>query len=270
MPVSFGEVKGGKVSVSIIMATIDNRAELLEHSLWTYVKQTYSPIEVIVVADRPKSAKTKEVVESYRGRLDVKYFEISGPPGWRNGYGQNKGIAESTGDILILTHPETMFEFDAVEAIVAKLNNRDMVCVMLMWAWLTEAATNWIRNHDDWKENVHVLRELMVGPLNAGFVKHDEWALNVAEMSLDDSQTMWQSAAMTRKTWLDIGGFTLMNSKSSMDRDFQKRKQVLHIPTPIAKSFSYHQYHPWGPVNNPLEVFAYGKPEDAIRELKWE
>ena len=66
MSISFGKIKGVQVKVSIIMSTIDNRAELLERSLWTYMKQDYSPLEVIVVADRPNLPERKRWLQTIK------------------------------------------------------------------------------------------------------------------------------------------------------------------------------------------------------------
>ncbi len=259
------------MKVSIVMSTIDDRVELLEHSLWTYMKQDYSPVEVIVVADRPKTPETKELVESYQDRLDVKYFEIGGPPGWRNGYGQNKGIYESTGDILIITHPEVMFEPNAVRAVIERLDGEHWMQVMLMWLPMTRAMTDWVAKSPKWREDIPLLRKVARGRLNKKLhprIKSVTHAINHHQGG--QARTFWQSAAMTRKTWLDIGGFTLMNTKGSMDRDHIVRKKVLGIGTKIVRAFSYHQKHPKGPWRNPMEVFEYKTREDAIRELKWE
>lgn len=261
----------GDVKVSIVMATIDNRAELLERSLWTYTKQDYCPIEVIIVADRPKTAQVREVAESYQDKLDIKYFEIGGPPGWRNGYGQNKGIVESTGDVLILTHPEVMFNPDAVRATVERLNGQYWKQAMLMWIPTTEEMTEWIAKKPTWRENIPMLEQVALGPLNRGFNARAKIVMSVVNIHHGDSaRTFWQSAAMMKKTWVDIGGFTLMNSKNSMDEDHLKRKQVLGIGTRVVRALSYHQRHPLGPIDNPLEVFEYNTREDAIRELRWE
>ena len=261
-----------KMSISIVMSTIDGREELLERSLWCYTKQTYQPLEVIVVADRPKTDATKKVVESY----GMKYFEIGGPPGWRNGYGQNKGIYESTGDIVCATHPECMMEFNAVQAIVDRLKNEDDVCVELIWFWMGSHTNDWLREHNEWRENIGFLQQVVTQP-DYGWEPrlgnlHD-WAmrtLKTAEVAPDQSDTFWQSMTMTRKTWLRIGGFTLMNTWGSTDPDIQTRKRILGIPTRIVRALSYHQWHPAGPVHNEFQKFAYNKPEDAIRELKWE
>jgi len=258
------------VKVSIIMSTIDDRVELLERSLWTYMKQDYSPLEVIVVADRPKSSRTEEVVEDYQDRLDVTYFEIGGPPGWRNGYGQNKGIAESTGDLLIITHPEVMFNPDSVRATVERLNGEHWKQAMLMYMPLSKKMTAWLGENPEWRENIPMLQPLAMGPQNAKFDARSRIVANAVKRHRGDSSpASWHSAAMMKKTWVDIGGFTLMNTWGSMDEDHLKRKKVLGIGTRIVRALSYHQHHPWGPVKNPFEVFEYKTREDAIRELKW-
>lgn len=263
------------MSASIVISTIDSRAELLERSLWCYTKQTFSP-EVIVVADRPKTDETKLLVEEYQSRLNVKYFETGGPDGWRNGYGQNKGIAESTGNVIVVSHPEVMMEPDNVQSIVDRIDGEDNVCAMLMWVWLSLSVNEQLEKTGEWREDMSFIRNMVTQkdygwlPRVGNLAPHAKSVLNAIKVAPDSSPTFWQSAAMTRKTWLRIGGFTLMNTWGSMDKDFIRRKKILGIPTKIVPALSYHQWHPQGPVHNELEVFEYNKPEDAIRELKWE
>lgn len=270
------------MKVSVVMSMIDGREALLERSLWCYTKQTLKP-EVIVVADRPKSRDTEELVSSYQGRLNVKYFELGGPPGWRNGYGQNRGIHESMGDIVVATHPETMMEPDNIQAIVDRIDGEDNVCAMLMWVWLSSYTDNMLKD-DTWREDMSFIRKIVTQPnyrwhatpaatrkpFPGSLAPHVASVLHAIEVAPGESRTFWQSAAMTRKTWLRIGGFTLMQTWGSMDRDFIERKRILGIPTRIVRALSYHQWHPQGPVHNEFEVFEYNTPEDAIRELRWE
>jgi len=254
------------------MSTIDGREELLERSLWCYTKQSYQPLEVIVVADRPKTDATRKVVESY----GMKYFEIGGPPGWRNGWGQNKGIAESTGDILCLTHAEVMMESNCIQAIVDRLKGEDNVCVELMWFWLGSHTNEWLKEHNEWRDNLQVLRDIVTKPdygwepRLGNLAEYAKTVLKATEIAPNTSNTFWQSMTMTRKTWLRMGGFTLMNTWGSTDPDIQERKRILGIPTKIVPALSYHQWHPAGPVYNEFQRFTYSKPEDAIRELRWE
>jgi len=271
------------MTVSVVISTIDSRVALLERSLWCYTKQTLKP-EVIIVADRPKSRDTEKLVANYQGKLEIRYFELSGPPGWRNGYGQNKGIYESVGSVVIVTHPEVMMEPDNIQAIVDRLNSEDDVCAMLMWVWLAAYVGDILEGHDDWREDMSFLRGIVIQPdyrwdtcqgadrkpFPGALAPHVASVLRAIEIAPNTSPTFWQSAAMTRKTWLRIGGFTLMNTWGSMDQDFIKRKRILGIPTKIVRALSYHQWHPPGPVKNEFEVFEYNKPEDAIRELRWE
>lgn len=266
------------MSISIVMSTMDSRAELLERSLWAYTKQTYEPIEVIVVADRPQTTEIKKVVEGYQDKLIVKYFEIGGPPGWRNGYAQNRGVYEASGDIIVVTHSEIIMEYNAVQAIVDRLNNEDNVCVMLMWMFLAPETTEWLGVHPGWREDIGIIRNIVTQPgyggdmIRCGF-RLDAYmksVLGAIEVAPNTSCTFWQSMAMMRKTWLKIGGFTLMNTWGSMDRDLQERKRLLGIPTRIVRALSYHQAHEIGPVGNKFEVFEYARPKDAIRELRWE
>jgi len=263
------------MTVSVVISTIDSRVELLERGLWCYTRQTLKP-EVIIVADRPKNRETEQLVASYQDKLDVKYFELDGPDGWRNGYGQNKGIYESSGSVVIATHPGVMMEFDAVEAIVDRLNGEDNVCAMLMWVWLSSDVNERLKATDEWREDMSFIRDIITQedygwlPRVGDLAPHAKSVLHAIEVAPGNSPTFWQSAAMTRETWLRIGGFTLMNTWGSMDSDFIKRKRILGIPTRIVKALSYHQWHPAGPTHNEFEVFEYEKPEDAIRELRWE
>lgn len=262
------------MDASVVISTIDSRVGLLERGLWCYTKQTLRP-EVIVVADRPKTNETEKLVQSYQGRLNVKYFELSGPDGWRNGYGQNKGIAESTGDVVIVSHPEVMMEWDNVQATVDRINGEDDVCAMLMWIWLSSTVNEQLKA-GEWREDMSFIRNMVTQedygwlPRVGNLAPHAKSVLHAIKVAPSSSPTFWQSAAMTRKTWLRIGGFTPMNTWGSMDQDFIKRKKILGIPTKIVPALSYHEWHPAGPTKNVFEVFEYNKPEDAIRELKWE
>lgn len=271
------------MTVSVVISTIDSRVELLERSLWCYAKQMLKP-EVIVVGDRPQNRETEKLVQSYKGELNVKYFEIGGPPGWRNGYAQNKGISEADGDIVIVSHPEVMMEYDAIQATVDRVNGEDNVCAMLMWVWLSSCVDDMLRISKAWRNDMSFVRQIVTRsdyrwhatpaatrkPFSGSLAPHVLSVLKAIEVAPDTSPTFWQSAAMTRKTWLRIGGFTLMNTWGSMDQDFINRKRILGIPTKIVRALSYHQWHPQGPVGNKFEVFEYKKPTDAIRELKWE
>jgi glycosyltransferase involved in cell wall biosynthesis len=83
------------LSISIVVITL-NRAEWLEHTLYSLTKQTRQPDEVIVV-DNGSQDNTKDVVSSFANRLNVKYVseETRGIP-----YARNTGVRNATGDII--------------------------------------------------------------------------------------------------------------------------------------------------------------------------
>ena len=264
--------------VSVVVSTIEGREELLERSLWCYSKQTYLPLEVIVVADRPETDRTRRLVEAYQDRLDAKYFELGGPSGWRcPGYVLNKGIHESSGDVVINSCSEILMEFDAVEKAVKRLDWQDKKCAMIIHPWMSRELTGWMRTNPQWRNDVSILRELVVSPINAGsdlvrpcFIEDARQTLNTIKVAPTGvSPTM--CAVMTRWTWLWMGGFTLFDHTRSMDSDFIRRKRALGIVNEmIVGSVAYHQWHTVGNKTTELVITQYDTPESARQELRWE
>ena len=264
--------------VSVVVTTIEGREELLERSLWCYTKQTYSPLEVIVVADRPETSRTQELVQAYQDRLDVKYVEMEGEPGWRGpGYALNRGIAASSGSVVINSCSEILMEFDAIEAAVKRLDWQDKKCAMIIHPWMSQGLTDWMRTNPQWRNDVSVLRELVVSPINAGsdlvrpcFIEDAKRTLNTIRVApIGVSPTM--CTVMTKWTWEWMGGFTLFNHTRSMDSDFIRRKRALGIMNElIVPSAAYHQWHPVGSKTTELVLPQYDTPESARQELRWE
>ena len=263
---------------SVVVVTIEGREELLERSLWCYVKQTHSPLEVIVVADRPETSRTEELVQAYQSILDVKYVELKGEPGWRGpGYALNKGISESSGKVIINSCSEILMEFDAIEKAVKRLNGQDKKCAMIIHPWISQELTEWMRTNPQWRRDVSMLRKLVVSPINEGsdlvrpsFVEDAKSTLNLVRLAPDGvSPTM--CSVMTKWTWDWMGGFTLYDHTRSMDADFIKRKRALDINQEmIVSSAAYHQWHPVGAKTRKIIITEYKNPEDARQELRWE
>ncbi|MEO6501900.1 MAG: glycosyltransferase [Jatrophihabitantaceae bacterium] len=85
---------------SVVIPTY-NRAELLRRTLDSLVSQDLpaSAFEVLVVDDG-SSDRTAEVVESYRDRLDARYF-FQPDEGWRVAQARNVGIAHASGEVCV-------------------------------------------------------------------------------------------------------------------------------------------------------------------------
>lgn len=264
--------------VSIVISAVGGREELLERSLWCYSKQTYQPMEIIVVMLRPKDIKTKELIESYQDRLDVRYYEIAGPDDkFMCGYGQNKGIVESTGDVIIVVPgPEIMFEFDAVQAAVERLGGQDRACATLLFIQLSELATNWLRHNPQWRRDANVLRKLVVDPINedakhsiASFTEDAKKMLSWIRI-VPEGDISTHIPVMTRNTWLWMGGFRTFDTWGPGDGDFVRRRRALGMThVKIVSSATYHQYHSIQEFGIGTQMTEYKTPEDAIMELKW-
>lgn len=84
-----------KLSISVAIITF-NRAEWLKDALMSLTRQTRIPDEVIVV-DNGSKDRTKDVVLSFRDRLNIKYVyePIRGIP-----HARNAAIKNATGDII--------------------------------------------------------------------------------------------------------------------------------------------------------------------------
>jgi glycosyltransferase involved in cell wall biosynthesis len=86
---------------SVVIPTY-NRAELLRRTLDSLTRQDLPPADFeVLVVDDGSSDRTAEVVDGYRGRLDVKYF-FQPDEGWRVAHARNVGIAHAAGQVCVM------------------------------------------------------------------------------------------------------------------------------------------------------------------------
>lgn len=86
------------LSISVIVVTF-NRAKSLQDTLLSLARQERQPDEVIVV-DNTSTDNTKEIVLSFRNKLNIKYIyeKRRGIP-----YARNTGVKNATKDIIAFT-----------------------------------------------------------------------------------------------------------------------------------------------------------------------
>ena len=89
------------LTCSVIIPTY-NRAELLRRTLDSLTAQTLptADFEVLVVDDG-SSDRTAEVADSYRDRLNLRYF-FQPDEGWRVAQARNVGIAHAAGEVCVM------------------------------------------------------------------------------------------------------------------------------------------------------------------------
>ena len=90
------DTQGNKLRLSVVIVTF-NRAEMLMGALESLTGQLRVPDEVVVV-DNNSSDNTKEVVEGFVGKLNIKYIleRIQG-----TSMARNTGVNNSSGDIIV-------------------------------------------------------------------------------------------------------------------------------------------------------------------------
>lgn len=105
-----------------IIIPVYNRPEEVKDLLESLVKQTYIHFEVLVIEDG-STAPCKEIVDSFRACLNIRYFEIenSGPA-----LARNLGATESRGEYLLMLDSDCILPACYVEQVHTALNHYEV------------------------------------------------------------------------------------------------------------------------------------------------
>jgi GT2 family glycosyltransferase len=137
--------------VSILIRTADRPAWLRE-ALASCANQTYGNLEVVVIEDGPE--RSKEVVEEFRGRLEVRY-RATGERAGRARTG-NAALAEARGEWLNFLDDDDVFFADHVEVLVdAALASGAAGAYALAWETQTRLVD---RDRARYEEVLHLTR----------------------------------------------------------------------------------------------------------------
>ncbi|MEW6570510.1 MAG: glycosyltransferase [Nitrospirota bacterium] len=119
----FGRQILSETTVSIVVATYDRPDDLRNCLQCLLAQKPACRVEIIVVDNNPSSGKTPSVVNEFP---EVKL--VSEP---RKGlsYARNKGIAMTTGDIIITTDDDVTMPPDWLEKLIAPFARRDVMVV---------------------------------------------------------------------------------------------------------------------------------------------
>ena len=98
-----------------IVIPVYNRPQEIDELLESLTQQKYSPFEVIVVEDG-SSKPAKHVVESYRNRLDIRYYEKKNEG---QGFARNFGFTHAKGDYFIVFDSDIIVPEDYLQQVAA-------------------------------------------------------------------------------------------------------------------------------------------------------
>ena len=103
---------------SVVIPTY-NRVELLRHTLESLTKQRL-PVESfeVLVVDDGSSDTTADMVDTYRQRLDLRYF-FQPDQGWRSAAARNVGIAQAEAEIIVFIDSGVLAHSGCLEAHLA-------------------------------------------------------------------------------------------------------------------------------------------------------
>lgn len=103
-----------------IIIPVYNRPDEVEELLACLVKQTYKNFEVVIVEDGSVT-KCDQVVENFRGRLDIQYYyQINAG----QGFARNTGFQYAKGDYFIILDSDALIEPNYLEIVEKQLNKQ--------------------------------------------------------------------------------------------------------------------------------------------------
>lgn len=241
-----------------------NRAAQIERSLWAWRHQTLVPdIELIVVDD---GSWDHEELRKHCHDYDARYEPITGNPD-RMGpsIAWNHGLRSATGDVIALTHPEIIPDFDCARVILGGVLGDAALCEGIrLWTqqpeWFVRAADLQERairitvpvyrlqvQHDpelvSWQEDPRKLQNLP-----------DFWDARTDFGGLTNRDIQgyqgffWNNLfALHTQVWRWMNYLTPLQAWGIDDTDFQNRDKRLHliyVHTIPEGPHGYHQWHP--------------------------
>jgi glycosyltransferase involved in cell wall biosynthesis len=215
------------MNISIVLGTY-NRAHLLKRSLECYNSQPFKDFELVIIDDWSVD-DTRELVESYASLLNIIYVRppYKSPGTWRDSASIfNYGLKISSGELVILTHPEIMVGNQTLSAMWE--HHQDGIYHAAKIYFMTKDNQKHL-DEVDWQTS-----RLMVRDLPDFYSKHPDILGPVEEFThhATEIHTHWESqvfSGMTRNTWREFGKMTEFNKWGSVDMDFLNRRQLLGI-----------------------------------------
>lgn len=225
-----------KISVAI---QYYNRKQLLLNTLISFRYSSYpkEDIEIIIIDDASSEEHKIDDIQNMFPDLNIKVFSFTKEEKWWACpvIPLNKGIAMSTGDVVILLCGECMFIGDIFTDIKERINPNDYL------VYATLALT------PEYTENIPIMgyEWVILNPFtpiappghNGGWYQH----------SIHRNSCFNFCSAMLREDLLDIGGFDERfgwgishGDDNFLDNVKKKGMNIIPVDSPM----TYHQYHP--------------------------
>jgi glycosyltransferase involved in cell wall biosynthesis len=174
-----------KISISAIIPTY-NRAKTLSRSLDSIIAQTW-PVNEIIVIDDGSEDYTKDVVESYKGRIRYFYQKNRGVS-----FARNRGVSEASSDWIAFLDSDDYWQEDYIHRVVQAIESTKGQADLY---FCDSRRSKRLKNRLHWNYANFSLR-------NSYELRTDgsDWALMAVQ------PMMIQSSIIRKKTFLEIGG----------------------------------------------------------------
>jgi glycosyltransferase involved in cell wall biosynthesis len=215
--------------VSAIIPTY-NRAHCIGEAVESVLRQTYRPLEVIVVDDG-STDETPAVLRGFGDRIHVVRQENAGPSAARN-----RGVARSSGSVLAFLDSDDLWLPRKIERqmdLLARCGDAVSCCLCN------------VTMHEPGRPDITSFRVAELAPSRADGI----W-LNPAEILIDRFVLFNQAAAIPRTAWAATGG--LDDRKRTMeDYDIALKLSLLG---------------PWAFIEEPLVLWRGGDPSSLSKQ----
>lgn len=254
---------------SVVMASF-NRAPLLERSLDCYAKQEFDNTEFeLVVIDDHSQDDTYDLVMDWSSSTKIKTTVLIPSPktsGWRDcGAVLNYGIRASSGQYILLTHPEVMPGRKSVTDCVNRLkwfevNERNVAGGLYACCKVYYLSPQDQKRIDsvDWQSDGALTVRDIEGFYTDDKNGHPDYRHEVTDKVATPgfrypTWESWVFGGCSRETWKYLGGMLETQAWGSVDVAFMQRRRALGIPNftcPNDNTIVIHQNHD-GPGNTP-------------------
>lgn len=150
--------------VSVITPTF-GRADLLQQTIESVLKQTYKNVEIIVVDDNDNESearkKTSELMETYKNNDQVKY--IKNPQNMGGCASRNNGVQHAEGKFIAFLDDDDYYLNDYIEKMVLRLQEIDADMVYLRQAYCDDGKHIYASNNKPKNPEGHIFEDVLKG-----------------------------------------------------------------------------------------------------------
>ncbi len=186
-----------------IIIPLYNRPQEIDELLGTLTQQTYRDFEVLVIEDG-STRDAREIVEAYRGRLDVHYYV---KPNEGQGFARNYGFARARGDFFIVFDSDCLIPEHYLETVERFIREHDI-----------DAYGGPDAAHPSFTPIQKAISYSMTSPFTTGGIRGNK-------KHLGPYHPRSFNMGISRKVWEATGGFIL--TRLGEDIEFSIRVQSL-------------------------------------------